>query len=303
MDFELYSEDIVEKIQRLSEILITIADAKILKEHLSLCGGTALNLLHLDSPPRLSEDLDFNYRHFGDEDWGRIRDMIDMNLKRILDKLGYPKESIKIQPYYNLNRFFISYETENGKKDQIKIEIGYMRRIPDLRLDDNLNFHHPAFPRTVKILTPKKEELFANKFVTMLSRMRRRPNARDVFDVLTISELDFNVGLFSDIVILETILMDLQFSKMKFIQLEKSDLKTLAKLVLMKPELEIINNKVNSFTKTVQKSLEKKKINDFQREFIKNGKVRLDLLENPDQVHPGISEHPQLLWLLKKHGE
>ncbi len=301
MELKEYTPDIVEKINRLSIILSAIGDAKLLQEHLCLYGGTALNLLHLKVAPRLSEDLDFNYRKIGDEDWGKKRDEIDHTIKRILDTLGYPNESIKIQPRYNLNRFFVRYENENGKKDLIKIEIGYMRRIPNLIEDVNIDYQHPSFPRTVKILSPKKEELYANKFSTMLSRMKRKPNIRDVFDVVTISDLDFDRDLFLDIVMLETILMDLRYTEMKFIPLNKNDLSNLEKLLAIKPDIEVINRKSKTFFKYVLTDLENRNIKEFQSSFYKNGKVRLDLLKNPDAIHPEISNHPQLLWLRKKH--
>ena len=300
MELKGYAPDIVEKINRLSVILSAIGDAKLLQEHLCLYGGTALNLLHLKDAPRLSEDLDFNYRQIGDEDWGKKRDEIDHTIKRVLDTLGYANESIKIQPQYNLNRFFVRYENENGKKDLIKIEIGYMRRIPDFIEDVNIDFQHPFFSRTVKILSPKKEELYANKFSTMLSRMKRKPNARDVFDVVTISDLDFDWDLFLDIVMLETILMDLRHSEIRFIPLKKDDLSNLEKLLAIKPDLEIVNRKAITFSNSIITDLENRKIKQFQTTFHKTGNVRLDLLRKPASIHPKISIHPQLLWLWNK---
>ena len=105
MDFRSVESDIIEKVERLADILVEFGHLHLLNSRLSLYGGTALNFIHLSDIPRLSEDLDFNYRHFGDSDWGEVRTDIDTIIKRVLDKLGYSQGDIKIQSIYNLMRF------------------------------------------------------------------------------------------------------------------------------------------------------------------------------------------------------
>ena len=134
MSLEGFSSDTIEKMERLCDILSAVQNAAFLKERLSLYGGTALNFLYLGQP-RLSEDLDYNYRHKNEEDWGEVRDRIDEDLKWIINSLGYKEENIKINSFYNLCRFHLNYISEAGTKDDIKIEIGYMRRFPDLKED------------------------------------------------------------------------------------------------------------------------------------------------------------------------
>lgn len=51
---------VIEKVCRISDILIEIYQDPFLEKRLSLTGGTALNLIHKDEIPRLSVDLDFN---------------------------------------------------------------------------------------------------------------------------------------------------------------------------------------------------------------------------------------------------
>ena len=300
MDPNGYSEDIEEKIDKLSRILYAIGNTKVLRDHLSLYGGTALNILQMNDPPRLSEDLDFNYRHFGHEEWGEKRAFIDKTIKRVLNSIGYSDDRIKIHPRYNLNQFFVRYATQQGKKDLIKIEIGYMRRIPVLTEDVNIGFHHPSSSTEVQIMSPQKEELFANKFCTMLSRMRKRPNARDVFDVVTISKLDFDRELFLDLIMVESILMDLHMNEIKFVPLGRSDLSFLDKLLVKKPDEKELNKRAKTFTDSILAELDKRNIEDFQSDFYKSGNVKLDLLHKNKNIHPEISNHPQLLWLRKK---
>ena len=59
--------------------------------------------------------------------------------------------------------------------------------------------------------TPNKEELFANKFATMISRSKTYLNSRDIFDVYSISKQRFDHELFLDLAVLEVILMDLSY--------------------------------------------------------------------------------------------
>ncbi len=61
----------VEKVLRISDFLEDISYVKFLRDRLSLYGGTALNFIHFEEVPRLSVDLDFNYRHIDEGDWGR----------------------------------------------------------------------------------------------------------------------------------------------------------------------------------------------------------------------------------------
>ena len=95
MSLEGFSSDTIEKMERLCDLLSAVQNADFLKERLSLYGGTALNFIYLGQP-RLSEDLDYNYRHIDEEDWGEVRDRIDDDLKWIINSLGYKEENIKI---------------------------------------------------------------------------------------------------------------------------------------------------------------------------------------------------------------
>ncbi len=53
----------IEKVLRISDLLEDISNVKFLQKRLSLYGGTALNFIYFQDVPRLSVDLDFNYRH------------------------------------------------------------------------------------------------------------------------------------------------------------------------------------------------------------------------------------------------
>ncbi len=88
MTLEGFSQETREKIERLCDLLGSIEKSEFVSKRLSLYGGTVLNFVYLDQP-RLSEDLDFNYRHIDQEDWGEVRDKIDENLKYILRSICF----------------------------------------------------------------------------------------------------------------------------------------------------------------------------------------------------------------------
>ena len=108
MSLNGFSDSTIEKIKRLCDILSVVLNSDFISKRLSLYGGTALNFLYLDQP-RLSEDLDFNYRHIDKKDWEKIRNKIDRDLKWIIGSLGYNKEDIKINSLYNQYRFHLNY--------------------------------------------------------------------------------------------------------------------------------------------------------------------------------------------------
>jgi predicted nucleotidyltransferase component of viral defense system len=298
LDLSLYPETIREKIERICDILAQMNKLPLLKDHLSFHGGTALNFLYLNTP-RLSEDLDFNYRQMGERDWGEVRDDIDNETKRILYDLGYKKEDIKIQPIYNLCRFHIRYENSKGMKDSIKIETGYMRRIPILEDDTLREFIHPVTEQRIEIKTPIKEELFANKFCTMFSR--ESMSARDIYDVYSISSAEFDMSLFIDAVMIESIFMNTDIINFPTASLEDNIQPTqIQDLITVAIDWESVHRNVKSFVETIQTELKTRDYPEFLTEFHSNHTINFDRLTNKSKLNEGLQEHPILLWLAEK---
>jgi hypothetical protein len=127
-DYEAMSRDMgfnpvqIEKACRVSDILEEMSNVPFMRKRLALYGGTALAFIFLKSVRRLSVDLDFNYRHIGDVDWGVQRQQIDENFKTILRYLGYPDEDIRISPTYPMSRFTVKYVNHLGRPDELMIE-------------------------------------------------------------------------------------------------------------------------------------------------------------------------------------
>lgn len=298
MDLSLYSVTIREKIERISDILVQMNKVHLLKNHLSFYGGTALNFLYLNAP-RISVDLDFNYRQIDARDWGEVRDDIDREIKRILYDLGYKKEDIKIQPTYNLCRFYIEYINFKGVKDSIKIETGYMRRIPILKSDIFKEFVHPITDHHIDIKTPLSEELFANKFCTMFSR--ESISVRDFYDVYSISSADFDMTLLIDVLLIESIFMNINIISFPLESLfEEIQMAQIQDLVAEKIDWKNINEKVTSFIGRIKDELKRREYTEFISEFHDHHKINFRKISNKKQINDGLERHPILLWLIEK---
>jgi len=286
---------------RISDVLLEMATDPLLSSALSLYGGTAINLLHISPIPRLSEDLDFNYRHHGERDWGDVRDDVDASIKRILYDQGYYTDDIRIQPRYNLGRFQVHYRSSEGVKDSFKIEIGYTRRIPDTRTDTRLTFEHPIEGNGAKILTPVSEELFANKWCTMVARTGKLGYPRDMYDVASLSRIDFDRSLFIDLVMLEALLSELDLENVSLLPLDASmGARLNAMLDGAHLDADRVTREVKEFSSFVLEEVNERGWEEFKKEFDGYGKVRLDLLANPKEIHPEIEDHPLLRWIQEK---
>ncbi len=296
-----YGREIREKVGRLSDVLLEMASDPLLSTALSLYGGTAINLLHITPIPRLSEDLDFNYRHHGERDWGEVRDDVDASIKGILDDLGYARDDIRIQPRYNLGRMQVHYRTSRGMKDSFKIEIGYTRRIPDTLSDARMQFEHPIEGIRTEVLTPVSEELFANKWCTMVARVGKLGYPRDLYDVASFSSADFDRSLFIDLVMLEALLSELDLEDVTLFSLDASmGARLNAMLDGRHLDANLVTREAKEFSEFVLEGLSDRGWTDFKKGFDENGRIRLDLLENPREIHPEIEEHPLLRWIQEK---
>jgi predicted nucleotidyltransferase component of viral defense system len=291
---------IIEKVGRISDVLVGIGQDPLLRDTLCLYGGTALNFLHFPETPRLSEDLDFNYRHKSERDWGDVRSEVDERIKEILRTHGYDDDQVRIQPKYNIGRFHVKYKTAEALKDTFKVEIGYTRRIPILREDEPLVFHHPIGETSVPILTPSREEIFANKFSTMLARKGRGMYLRDVFDVAIMSELDVDLSLMVDVVLVESLMCEFDPSNIRFRPMTVEQMDTLQPMVGFSVDLEEIRDRALDYYNTVIGLCQEREWVVFTDRFWSSGSIDHEMFENPDRINPDIEAHPLLRWLREK---
>jgi predicted nucleotidyltransferase component of viral defense system len=290
----------LEKVCRISDFIERLSQIPFLSDHLALYGGTALNFIHLSQIQRLSVDIDFNYRHLGEsQDWGEIRDKIDGYIKDILRSLGYRDTDIRIEASYPLSRFTIKYRNHLQGQDQFKIETGYMKRIPILESDAYYKFKHIGSGSRLIVKTPQKEELYGNKIVTLLDRA----TPRDLYDVSSIvdEKQDMNVlrtcSLVESLISFKCPIVDQNPAKIVSTIRYDQRIKSVTK-INHEPSIDETRCKVSSFIKGI--------IDDFNRDeitciknFYKEKQFKPKLLREA-KLNPDISNHPGILWALRK---
>jgi len=279
-----------------------IAAAELTRSHLALYGGTALNFIHVPKTIRLSVDLDFNYRHQDAEDWGKTRDQIDDTLKSIIYSQGYSKKETHVQVKYPLTRITIKYVNTLGSEDELKIETGYMHRIPILKTDTADTIRHIATQETFQVLTPVKEELFASKWSALLAR--RTP--RDLFDSHQISRLPFDHIVFRKCAIIESLMQEKQrLHRINIAQAINSiPIDTGLRNLLQTEQIshynfQQIKERVINFSEKIIAELTRNEAKAIDQ-FYDNHKFEPHLINQNDILNDKICEHPAILWTLEK---
>lgn len=292
----------IEKVCRISDVLEDISAIKFLKDRLSLYGGTTLTFIYSKEILRLSTDLDLNYRHFDTKDWGEVRNEIDEKIKALLYRQGYEKSDITISPSYPLARFTLQYTNTLGSKDNFKIEIGYMRRYPILKTDALAAFKHIGTQETFPIKTPIKEELFANKWCTLLHRR----TSRDLFDVYQITKMEIDIEVFRKCAIIDSLMRGKP--KLYEINIEEainkipidSSLRNLLQTEkLSKFNFKEMTDQTINFSKEIIANLTKNEIKAIDQ-FFEPKKFEPNLIDEKGILHEKIKEHPAIQWALTK---
>jgi len=290
-----------EKVLRISDLLERISAVKFLSDRLSLYGGTALTFIYSPQILRLSIDLDFNYRHIDTPDWGDVRKEIDEKLKDLIYRQKYNKRDVAINASYPLTRFTVKYLNTLGSEDSVKIEIGYLRRTPILKTDTLADFKHVGTQETFKTKTPQKEELFANKWCTLL--YRKTP--RDLFDTYQITRIKFNHKISRKCAIIDS----LTHERPKIHQIDTGFIEKIPIDSSLRNLLQIRNTQkhdfpkivrtVKEFTQTQLTSItknEKKAVDQFYDHKTFNPQ----LIDNTGLFHEKINEYPAALRTLQK---
>jgi predicted nucleotidyltransferase component of viral defense system len=303
-DTKGFDEKTIEKIYRLCDLLQRISLVEFTRERLSLYGGTSLNFLHFKNIPRLSIDIDFNYRDLKTGDWGKERDKIDSVLKKILTDLKYSNSDIKIQASYPLTRFDVHYTTKDEQKDSIKIEIGYVRRMPVFNNDIKATFNHFRTDEQIELKTPTSEELFGNKFCTLLYRYKDETviSSRDLYDVYTISKNTFDKEMFETAIILDSLM------RPEPRIYEKNPKNILDKVSIDSQLLNLTRNRdVPKDLKSISQdfinkyiSIAKEKYQEIIDTFFDKHVFNPKLLKTYKSLNPDIESHPSILWNLKQ---
>jgi len=172
-----FIRDTLEKVFRLVEILKYINSHPLMKDSLTLKGGTAINLVVFNLP-RLSVDLDYDYCKITEKDIMLMdRQIIFDDINKYMISEGYlllPNS----KEHHALHSMIYGYSNTAGMNDNIKIEINYSLRnhifTPTLR-KINANGLFKDFETLCLINT----ELFGSKIKALLDRT----TPRDLYDI------------------------------------------------------------------------------------------------------------------------
>lgn len=217
----------------------------------------------------------------------------------MLSQQKYRDEDIKIDPSYPLSRFTVRYISRLEDRDSFKIETGYMRRIPLLREDSHMKFHHIGTGKGYTVTTPKTEELFANKWITLLDRA----TPRDLYDVHVISGAEVNqtklrkCGILESLMSLDHPLTDIDPGRVIH-GIGVDDVLRAVLRVYRPPDFEEIKARAIQYSEALIDSLtmnERRCIELFYSE----KRFEPNLLELED-MNPGIRNHPAIKWALKQ---
>jgi predicted nucleotidyltransferase component of viral defense system len=290
----------MEKVCRISDLLEDLSSVKFLRDRLCVYGGTAFTFIYAEEILRLSVDLDLNYRHLDKRDWGVVRDEIDERLKGLLYRQGYDRADIAISPSYPLTRFTVHYINTLGIRDNFRIEIGYLRRWPILKTDSVADFKHVGTQETFPTKTPIREELFANKWCTLL--YRRTP--RDLFDVYQTTEMSFDKNIFRKCAIIDSLMrkkprlheIDIDETIRK-ISVDTSLRSLLQTKRFSESDFNTIAKQTIRFSKTIQASI-KQNEREAINQFFDHKKFKPTLIDKEGIFHEKIKDHPAILWAL-----
>ena len=180
-----YRPEILEKVYRLLDLINEMMNIEFLRDRLALKGGTAINLFHSNTLPRLSVDLDFNY--IGTTDRQTVlneREQMNEVLSVLCKKKQY---RIKRNPSSHAGgKLVLIYDSLLNQKGRLELDLNYLYRVPLWPLQ----WHSSAdwlYPCEVPVLDI--HELAAGKLHALLSRRA----SRDLFDshhLLTQWQLD-----------------------------------------------------------------------------------------------------------------
>jgi predicted nucleotidyltransferase component of viral defense system len=192
-----------------------------------------------------------------------------------------------------LARITVKYTNSFGTNDNFKLEIGYMRRIPVLKNESTEEFKHIGTQETFPIKTPIKEELFANKWCTLLYR----GTPRDLFDVYQISKNKIDLETFRKCSIIDSLMRGK--TKLHKINIEKtlesinldSNLRNVLQTEqLSKLDINEMKEKVKEFSQKTMETLTQNEIKAIDR-FYQLKQFEPNLIDEKGIFHPNRGVH------------
>jgi len=230
-----------------------------------------------------------------------VRDDIDERIKRILYAQGYKEEDLAISASYPLGRMVVQYENHEGLNDSYMIEVGYMRRIPVLHKDIIGTFRHLGTGESIPIKTPEPDELYANKWCTLLYRR----SSRDLFDVYMFSKKGFRQDTFRICALIDSLMRGQP--KLYEIDVEEvvesipvdSALRNLLLKDISQYEFDEMREDVKEFSQEMIRQLTVDERSVIDR-FYDDRKFNPEPIDPDGVLNMRIRDHPLIRWALKK---
>lgn len=172
--------------------------------------------------------------------------------------------------------------------------------MPILNSDERYPYVHPITGSTTTILTPRAEELFANKFCTMLSRSKITMNARDLFDVWVISKQDFDKELFIDIAFIESLLMNLDFKDAQIQAAKKAHYEHLKPLIKTDIDVKTVFREALEYLSSTLEEALQSNWQTFVQRFKDDQSIPVEVLHKPQEINPDINHHPIIQRILQR---
>lgn len=295
--------DTFEKVCRLRDVLRFFDEAPLLRNNLSLKGGTAINLLFFNLP-RLSVDIDLDFcQNVSREEMLSTRNKITELLGKYMTAEGYVL-SPKSKSPHSLDSFVYEYINSAGVKDNLKIEINYSLR-SHVFTTQRIKLKSDMIEGGFEVNTVAPTEIYASKTVALMTRAA----ARDLYDMnymIRYSLFDENeLELYRKCVIFylavatETPPLEFNFSSIDTITPHKitTDLKPVIRdrdIFALDAAKSTVRNFLNDNLYVSEKELE------FLKNF-KNGYYCPELLFDDKDTLGRITAHPMAIWKTTKN--
>ena len=296
-----FVRDTFEKVLRIKEILRFLNENELLREHLLLKGGTAINLTVFNLP-RLSVDIDMDYDpNDTREDMLESRAKITKVINEYIKSEGYLLSDTS-RFSHSLDAFHYNYINAGGNRDMIKIEINYSLRAHIFE-PVYKNILPKVFDDGMKVCMVNPMEIFAAKGNALITRAA----ARDLYDWCNM----MSEGLFENqrdlfrkcIVFYMTISADMLNKSFDTSAIDTLDFSKIRR------DLFPVLNKRDNFRLDERKRLAKDYIakllvlSDQEKEYLDSfaqKKYRPELLFDDKQIVDRVRNHPMALWKCKE---
>jgi predicted nucleotidyltransferase component of viral defense system len=301
-----FQMDTLEKTIRLYYVLKDICKISLLRDSLTLKGGTAINLIHFNLP-RLSVDIDMDLTKTGKmQDLLSLRREIKDTFADMLCSQGYTLGK-RGKEIHVLDQWTFDYHSIGGNNDHIKIDLNYGARNHIFPIENKEVKIGIVSDAGINISTLHPCELFASKINALIERA----TVRDLFDVYNLSKstllssLEEKEMLRKSIVFYQSIGGEGRAKKEidlhKIMKIEPSTIRS--QLVPLLPSgkkyfpIEEAKENTMQYLKSILTLTPK------EREYMENFSNNIykpELLFQNSEILERIAEHPMVIWKIQQ---